>query len=111
MRSIFSNCQRLSKNIEKKRDKAVAADIKTLSAQMKSIRTDFDPLGHSENLDNLVRKLNNQCMALEFTVKCYACIYTYPAQSEILVTFPDGLIRVLDISTPENGNLEFLRVH
>jgi len=44
--------------------------------------TSEDPTGHRENLSSFVDRLKSGC-DLDASLECYACIYTYPAQSEV----------------------------
>lgn len=73
-----------------------------------------DSFGHQENLSTLIERMNNLCGDLSASEICYACIYTLPAQSEILVELDSvgvQIRRVLDISTPEDGLLELVGMH
>jgi hypothetical protein len=66
------------------------------------IPTAEDPIGHQQNLQNFVDRLNDDC-GLDASIVCYACIETYPVQSEVRVMVDSSGIsvaRVLDIVTP-----------
>ena len=48
--------------------------------------TEGDTLGHEENLEILVSRINTECKNMEAEIGCYACITTSPPISEIIVT-------------------------
>ena len=76
--------------------------------------TNNDAIGQSENMNLLIQRLNSQCATMEATLLCYACIKTLPAQSEIRVLLDSlefTVERVLDISTPDDEILNFVRIH
>lgn len=72
--------------------------------------TSEDELGHYQNFIELIGTLNDQCPDLIYTLVCYACIETYPLQTEIRVQI-NGESRNIDIRTPEDDHLEIVRVH
>jgi hypothetical protein len=87
-------------------DAAVSAEIEKLTADLFPAATSStDPYGQAQNINVLVQRLSAQC-DVTATLICYACIKTYPAQSEIRVVFTmngTAYSRVLDISfTPQN---------
>lgn len=70
------------------------------------VPTNEDPIGHQQNLENFVDRLNDDC-GLEASIVCYACIETYPPQSEVRVMIDSSgltVVRVLDILTPGINN-------
>jgi len=72
-----------------------------------------DPLGHEENFNTLIERINGiTCTEASFI--CYGCIQTLPVQSEIGIKVNlDGNETevVMDINTPEDEPLRFLRLH
>ena len=105
------DCHALSEAITNGDVVAVGAEVNTILSGMKSNSIESDPLGHRENLQEVVTRLNENCENLEFSLSCYACIKTSPAMSEIAVTFPGGDIGMLDVWTGEDGVLEFAGIH
>ncbi|KPK82466.1 MAG: hypothetical protein AMS27_14525 [Bacteroides sp. SM23_62_1] len=67
--------------------------------------------GHIENTVQLVKEIN-KCSGIKAELVCYACIYTYPSQSEIRVCFKNNgteTIRIMDILNSEK--MKFIRIH
>jgi len=63
-----------------------------------------DPLGHEENLFFLIDELRQQNDCLDVYIECYACIETFPPQSEIRIDVSDGGFSnaiIVDIATPD----------
>jgi len=90
------------------------SEINPLSADLEPKPTSSDQLGHEQNLESLVLRLNTQCSDLSAEIRCYACIMTLPVQSEILLqTDSSGILvtRVIDILTPDNEIMTFFGVH
>lgn len=93
-------------------------------AELNSVLKDFlsttipkpksdDQTGHFENLQLLVKKLG-ECNKISSSIKCYACIETYPLQSEVTLVIDSlgvEVSRKVDIVTPENGVLSIARIH
>ncbi|HZV70956.1 MAG TPA: hypothetical protein VFG10_15475 [Saprospiraceae bacterium] len=75
--------------------------------------TKEDPTGHLNNLVDFINRLNEEC-DLEASLGCYACIKTFPAQTEIIIQVngPGGNVqRSIDISTPESDIMTIVNVH
>jgi len=92
----------------------VRSEINKLVTDLEPVKTDSDYIGHKQNLDLLIERLNTQCDNMTAELICYACIYTNPAQSEISVTTDSvGTVidRVVDISTPDDDILYCVRIH
>jgi hypothetical protein len=73
-----------------------------------------DQFGHKENVDLLIERLNGHCDNIEVILGCYACIYTLPPQSEIIILTDSSGIeikRVVDILTPNDGILRYAGIH
>ncbi len=87
--------------------------MEALTVDLNPVSTATDQLGHEANYNDLISQLNDfSCM--EASGICYACIFTFPAQSEIRVIVDlNGaqIERVMDISTPEDGPLSYVRLH
>ena len=85
-----------------------------LVTDLKPKVTANDRFGHKENLSILINRLNTQCTSINAELICYACIYTNPPQSEILVSTDSigvTIKRIMDISTPEDAVLSCVRIH
>ena len=94
-------------------ESTLKSEVEKLTADLNPHPTDEDLLGHSGNLLTLVDRLNEQCEGFTASLLCYACRYSYPAQSEILIAFAvDGIQQEVTISihTPENDILRFAGV-
>ena len=68
-----------------------------------------------ENLQKLVQSLSGKCSITAKTL-CYNCIYTFPGQSEIRISFISGgttIEKTIDISSisTTNENMKFVSMH
>lgn len=72
-----------------------------------------DPLGHYYNLMLFVDELNrDDCIYA--SIICYACIETFPLQSEVHVEIDDGhyiIEKFMDIATPPDSEMYFVGLH
>ena len=66
-----------------------------------------DPIGHEENLNTLINRLNEKCPTSKFSSVQYALIETLPAQSEIQYEHFTGVITIR-IKTPEDDVMTFV---
>jgi hypothetical protein len=92
----------------------VKTEIEKLTVDLTPHPAGEDALGHSGNLQILVDRLNEGCSAFTASLLCYACIYTYPAQSELRISFYLNGNKeevIIDIHTPENDILRFAGIH
>lgn len=108
------DCDNLKTGIINMDSDIVKYEINKLLIDLEPVKTDTDPIGHKENLNILIERLNTKCDNMTAEFICYACIYTNPPQSEILVTTDSvgtSINRVLDILTPDDDILYFLRIH
>ncbi len=107
------DCQNLKSGLLEYNIDAVKNEINKITSDLTPNVSESDSIGHRENLDVLIKKLN-ECNGLIAEMHCYGCIYTYPAKSELLITIDSAYqetLRVVDILTPENDNLSFSAVH
>ena len=75
--------------------------------------TRADPLGHEANLVDFVNRLHELC-DFDTGIGCYACIETYPLQSEVYIRLDSvgaEVQRVLDVFTPEQGSMTLRDMH
>lgn len=108
------DCDKLKDGIINMDSKTVKSEIDKLVIDLEPSKTASDNIGHKENIDLLIKRMNTQCANISAELICYACIKTNPPQSEILVTTDsiDTVIsRVIDILTPEAATLDFVRIH
>ncbi len=73
-----------------------------------------DNWGQRENINLLIERLNSQCDDISANLGCYACIYTMPPQSEIMISTDSSgmkIKRIIDILTPKDDILKYLNVH
>lgn len=89
----------------------VKAEIEKLTVDLEPTITTEDAIGHIGNIQILVERLNNNCDNYTAKKGCYACIFTFPAQSELLIEFISGGRYIIDLHTPENDILRFAGVH
>ncbi len=72
-----------------------------------------DPIGHYDNLHIVTGELSrDDC--LYASILCYACIESYPPQSEILIQIDDGEYlyeKVIDIAMPLESEMYFVGMH
>lgn len=108
------DCESFISGLELRDENIVKSEIEKLTVDLSPHPTDEDLLGHSGNLQILIDRLNSGCDGYSVSLACYACIETFPAQSEILVEFFAGGSRqsvTIDIHTPENDILRFAGIH
>ena len=92
----------------------VNIEINKLTIDLVPSKTNDDRFGHKENINLLIERLNLNCDNIEAEFLCYACIKTYPLQSEIQMTIDSSgtpITRIIDISTPDDAILQCIRVH
>ena len=73
-----------------------------------------DRYGHMENISTFINRINSECDNISAELICYACIKTYPPQSEILLTTDSASVsvnRTIDILTSSEVKLSFVRIH
>ena len=107
-------CDSLMIGIKTLDDDYVRPIINNLLADLEPVPSDSDPLGHEENLNTLVNRLNDMCDNMIFSLFCYGCIYTNPLQSEIEMltdSYDIQIRRIIDILTPGNELLSFAAIH
>jgi hypothetical protein len=107
------SCAQLQKGIISSDYSVVKDEISRLISDLKPKPSENDRLGHGENFDTLLMRIN-KCGNIHAEMLCYGCIKTYPAQSEIIVkTDSSGIIikRTLDILTSEDSSLRFVAIH
>jgi hypothetical protein len=104
------DCDNLRTGIINMDAEDVKYEINKLMIDLEPNVTVNDEFGHRENISLLISRLNNQCININADLICYACIKTYPPQSEIFIT-ADSIKRIIDIITPANTNLSFVSIH
>lgn len=88
--------------------------VDILSDDLNPEVTENDQWGHKENIDLLIDRLNMECENISVGLGCYACIYTLPPQSELIISTDSAGVeikRVIDILTPKDDILQYLGVH
>ncbi len=88
--------------------------IDELTMDLHPEKKENDQWGHRENVDLLIERLNAKCAGVTAVLGCYACIYTNPPQSEIILSTDSAGIevkRVIDILTPDDDVLKYVNVH
>ena len=92
----------------------VRDEINKLTADLEPRPTKDDKIGHRQNFDILISRINDNCDKIRAHLMCYACITTLPAQTHIGVTVDSigfSWSRTIDIRTPENDVLSFAGIH
>ena len=105
------NCENFYEGCTTLNESIVKNEIEKLTVDLDPVPSPEDMLGHLANLNTLIDRLNNNCDNYEASQLCYACIETYPLQSEILIEFFSGEHVIIDIHTPEKDILRFAGVH
>jgi hypothetical protein len=75
--------------------------------------TTDDLIGQKDNLDKLINTINTSNL-LTCELACYACIKTYPAQSEIKINTDSSgtrICRIIDLMTSNADKLSFKNIH
>lgn len=88
--------------------------IDELTDDLHPEKKENDRWGHRENVDLLIDRLNAKCTNVTAVLWCYACIMTYPPQSEIILSTDSSgfeVKRVIDILTPDDDVLKYVNVH
>ncbi len=108
------NCGLLKTGLINVNSELLNTEINKLTQDLQPISTANDVLGHSENLDELINRLNTNCNEITVSKICYACIDTLILQSEIkfiLDSIGIQIERTVDILTSENDVLISIRIH
>ncbi|MCK9207293.1 MAG: hypothetical protein M0P66_09305 [Salinivirgaceae bacterium] len=96
------------------KDKSIIEkEISKLLINTNAKPNDNDLIGQKENVDNLIFEISKS-KVLNADLFCYACIETYPAQSEITITTDSSgvlISRIIDILTPNDNILKFVDIH
>jgi len=110
-----ADCDNLISGLLEENNELIQPEIDDLCSDLDPNPWIFeDPTGHSTNLVTLVNRINGSCPALTAEIICYACIETWPAMSELNVTFNSSgttVTKVLDILTPNEDILSYAGVH
>jgi len=108
------NCDKLKTALLNDDSEQLNFEINKLTQDLLANPTQNDETGQLNNLNTLIDRLNSNCGGLRAVMKCYACLDTFPLQSEIKVEiniFGNLFVRLVDISTPDDGILLSLRSH
>ncbi|MBK8809035.1 MAG: hypothetical protein IPO21_21355 [Bacteroidales bacterium] len=93
---------------------ALEKEIKKLSFDLVPFPSDSNPSGQSENIAILLERITKCKNIISVEIQCFACLKTYPPQTEILVSIDSAghmEQRILDIATPKDNILSFANVH
>jgi len=108
------NCDKLITALLNDNSEQLNFEINKLTQDLMANPTQNDETGQLNNLNTLIDRLNSSCGGLRAVMKCYACFDTFPLQSEVKIiinNFGIEFVRLVDISTPDDGILESLRSH
>lgn len=104
------DCDKLKTGIIDGNEQAVKTEIEKLTADLHPERDVEDEIGQLSNLQLLVDRINTSCGSINASLECYACLYSYPPQSVILIEFYEGDVlfsEMIRIITPSNDILRF----
>ena len=108
------DCNNLVEGIINMDSDAVRKEINELTVDLEPSPTEDDNIGHRKNFDLLINHLNSSCEQISAQMICYACVKTWPVQTELKVTVDSSgvpVTRTIDITTPENNILSCNRIH
>lgn len=112
--TIKIDCRKLELGLINKDPNALRSEINSAAGDLIPVPSPTDPLGHADNLNVLVDRLNSHCKELTASTLCYGCVLTLPALSEIVIEVDSAGVsidRTIDIVTPDDKVLEFRAVH
>lgn len=107
------DCTILKDGLLKMNTEAVGSEISKITDGLQPLPSTQSEPGHLRNLEIVIDQIN-YCNNLRAELSCYACIYTLPPQSEIVIMIDSSgrqVRRVLDIRTPVNDVLSFAGIH
>ena len=107
------DCNKLKSALIIYDNEIISGEISKITAKLIPISSKSDVIGHRNNFDIFVDNLND-CVGLKAELLCYACIKTYPAQTEILITVDsvgNQVKRTIDILTPKESCLSYKGIH
>lgn len=107
------DCTELTAGLLSFDNERVESEFDKITVDLLPISNVDDQIGHLQNCQDLVSKLSD-CELISAKLLCYACIETYPPQTEILITLDSSgqiVNRVIDVLTPSDSSLDFVRVH
>lgn len=108
------NCSKLEDGLINRDREKIGTEIDKLTKDLLPKPTPDDQTGQSKNLDLLTQRLNKNCENLAVTIFCYACIYTNPPQSELVIQLDSSGVRIerwIDIGTSSKHPLVFNGIH
>jgi len=115
---LLLSCKQEEENCETLRDDLIAfnlAEVKSeLDIWLGELQPDLeDPDIHFHNLKSFILRLESDCM-LDASMVCFACIETYPPQTEIKIKLDSAghqIHRILDVLTPSDSVMTISSMH
>ncbi len=107
------DCNELISGLLSYDNEKIKIEFDKITGELKPLQDTDDQIGHKENFQKLIIELN-KCDLITSELLCYACIKTYPAQTEILITIDSSeqaVKRIVDVLTPDDNSIRFNRVH
>lgn len=108
-----TQCEDLKQGIINDTDDLVRSAIDNWCSDLMPNSTLDDEIGHQENLNTLVQRIENECDVMA-SISCYACMESYPPQSAIVITFIQDNVtysKNINISTPYEDVLSFVAMY
>jgi hypothetical protein len=109
---VLVSCEPLTKELLALNVSGVKMILDPQLSQLLPQPTSQDGIGHLKNLQTFMNSVQ-ACFA-DVRMDCYACIETFPEQSEIIFMIDSVSVlrrRVIDISTPGNQVMTIRNVH
>lgn len=91
----------------------VKKEFDKMTSELNPTTDTDDQIGHKDNFHELNIHLS-KCDLITSELLCYACIETYPVQTELLISIDSAgetVKRIVDILTPDDNSISFHRVH
>ncbi len=108
------DCINLSDGLLTMDSDMIRSDLNVLLGDLGPEPVENDDIGHRKNIDIFINRVNVACSNLKAELLCYACIKTYPPQSEIRIeidTSGSKIYRIIDILAPGDSVLLFVGIH
>ena len=115
---LLLSCKQEEETCESLRANLIALNVSEVKSELDvwlgELSPDHeDPDVHFQNLESFILRLESDCM-LEGSIVCFACIETYPPQSEIRILLDSAghqTHRILDILTPSDSVMTIRDIH
>jgi hypothetical protein len=105
------NCSALLAAFQENDNMRIKSEIDAYLSDLIPEPSSSDIEGHKENTIQLLSELN-KCPEIEAELICYGCLYSYPSQSVILVSFKRNRKKVVELMNIKNSEkMEFVGIN